>query len=64
MVFIWLQLFTELSCKLLAGVFVHILQEELYEKYNTDFCMFEATSLYGSTKQYHNMMAKHYDSQV
>jgi hypothetical protein len=44
--------FNYLGGKLLAGICCsHLARRTLSEKYNTDFCMFETTSLYGSTKQ-------------
>ena len=44
--------FNYLGGKLLAGICCsHLARRTLSKKYNADFCMFETTSLYGSTKQ-------------
>ena len=43
--------FNYLGGKLLAGICnSHLVRETLNKKYNTEFCMFETTSLYGSSK--------------
>ena len=43
--------FNYLGGKLLAGICnSHLARETLNKKYNTEFCMFETTSLYGSSK--------------